>query len=114
LRLPEPAWYRHKMSGRPALSSEASSPRLLVLDGGTPHEVFDVLGVSGSLIRVRSAYLFEVGEELTVRIEQGGSASEAIARVRGHIGPEDARITELEISEPTPAAGSATQPPASA
>jgi hypothetical protein len=86
------------MSGRPALSSEASPPRLLVLDGGAPHEVFDVLGGTGNLVRVRTAFLFEVGEELSVRIEQDGTVSDATARVRGHIGPEDARITELEIS----------------
>lgn len=102
------------MSGRPALSSEASSPRLLVLDGGTPHEVFDVLGVSGSLVRVRSAFLFEVGEELSVRIEEDGSVSDATARVRGHIGPEDARITELEISERSaPSVPSTLRPPVS-
>jgi len=94
-----------KMSGRPALSSEASSPRLVVLDGGALHEVFDVLGVSGNLVRVRSAFLFEVGEELSVRIEQDGSVSDATARVRGHIGPDDARITELEISERSPPTG---------
>jgi hypothetical protein len=94
------------MSGRPALSSEASSPRLLVLDGGAPHEVFDVLGVSGNVIRVRTAFLFEVGEELSVRIEQDGNVSDATARVRGHIGPEDARITELEISERSLLSGS--------
>jgi hypothetical protein len=87
------------MSGRPALSEGASSLRFLVLDGEAPHEVFDVLGVTGNLVRVRSAFLFEVGEELQVRIEQDGSVSEATVRVRGHIGPEDARITELEISE---------------
>jgi hypothetical protein len=102
------------MSGRPALSSEASSPRLLVLDGGTPHEVFDVLGVSGNVVRVRSAFLFEVGEELSVRIEEDGSVSDATVRVRGHIGPEDARITELEISERSaPSAPSTLHPPAS-
>jgi hypothetical protein len=87
------------MSSRPALSSEASPPRLLVLDGGTLHEVFDVLGVSSNVIRVRSAFLFEVGEELAVRIELDGTVSDAVARVRSHTGPADARITELEISE---------------
>jgi hypothetical protein len=87
------------MSGRTALSSEASSPRLLVLDGGAPLEVFDVLGVSGDVVRVRSAFLFEVGEELSVRIEHNGSVSDATARVRAHLGPDEARFTELEISE---------------
>lgn len=85
------------MSGRPALS-EASSPRLLVLDGETPHEVFDVLDMSGHIVRVRSAFLFEIGEELSLRIEQDGGTSDATARVRAHLGPGDARITELEIS----------------
>ena len=99
------------MSGRPALSSEASSLRLVVLDGGASHEVFDVLGVSANLIRVRSAFLFEVGEELSVRIEQDGSVSDATAPVRGHIGPPDAQITELEISDR--AAPSDARPPAS-
>lgn len=87
------------MSGRAALSSDASPPRLLVLDGGMPHEVFDVLGMSSNIIRVRSAYLFEVGEELSVRIELDGTVSEALARVRAHLGPAEAPITELEISE---------------
>jgi hypothetical protein len=87
------------MSGRAALSSEASSPRLLVLDGGTPRDVFDVLGVSSNIIRVRSAFLFEVGEELSLRIELDGTISEAVARVRAHLGPDDAPVTELEITD---------------
>jgi hypothetical protein len=91
------------MSGQPARSSDAASPRLLVLDGEAPdevpHEVFDVLGISDNIIRVRSAFLFEVGEELRVRIELDGSTTEATARVRGHVGPHDARITELEITD---------------
>jgi hypothetical protein len=93
------------MSGRPALSSEASSPRLLVQDGGGAHDVFDVLGVSRTVIRVRSPFLFEVGEQLRVRIEHDGSAAEVVARVRAHLGPPDAPVTELEIPErPEPAA----------
>jgi len=89
------------MSSRAALS-EVASPRVLVIDDETLHDVFDVLGEiddEGSIVRVRSPYLFEIGEELTVRIEHDGSVSEAVARVRAHIGPDDARITELELSE---------------
>jgi hypothetical protein len=86
------------MPGRLAVSSEASSPRLLVLDGDTPHEVFDLLDITGAVIRARSALLFEVGEELCLRIEHGGSVWDATARVRGHIGPDHDRVTELEIS----------------
>lgn len=71
----------------------------MVVDGEAQHDVFDVQGLSGDVLRARSAFLFEVGEELGVRIEHGGSASDAIARVRAHTGPADARITELEISD---------------
>ncbi|MEO8700425.1 MAG: hypothetical protein ABI867_10290 [Kofleriaceae bacterium] len=91
------------MSSRPALS-EAASPRVCVLDDDKLHDVFDVLGSVASdatVIRVRSPFLFEIGEELTVRIEQDGAVSEALARVRAHVGPDDARITELELSERT-------------
>ena len=81
----------------PAAVSDASAPRLLVLDGGEPHEVFDVLALADGLARVRSPFLFEVGEELTIRIEADGRVAEATGRVRAHVGPEEARITELEL-----------------
>jgi len=81
------------------LRSEASSPRLLVLGGEATHEGFDVVGIASNVIQVRSAFLFEIGEELSVQIEQDGSVSDATARVRAHLGPEDTRTTELEISE---------------
>ncbi len=87
------------MSGRPALHSEPSPPRVLVLDGEAMHEVFEVLGISGNVIRARSAYLFELGEELSVRIEHDGRVLDATARVRAHTGTDDTRITELEIAE---------------
>ena len=82
----------------PALSS---SPRVLVMDEDRSHDVFDVLGaVDGdSIVRVRSPFLFEVGEEFPIRIEQDGTVYDALARVRAHVGPDDARITELEISD---------------
>jgi hypothetical protein len=83
----------------PAAASEPSTPRLLVLDEEGLHEVFDVLALADGIARVRSPFLFEVGEELAVRIEADGRVSEAIARVRAHVGPDDARITELELSD---------------
>jgi hypothetical protein len=92
------------MSGRPALSSDSALPllpRLLVQGGGTEQvfDVFDVVAASSDIVQVRSAFLFEVGEQLRVRIEHDGSVSTAVARVRSHLGPDDARVTELEISE---------------
>jgi len=92
------------MSGRPALHSDASAPRIAVVDGDQQHEVFDIVDISDGLIRARSAFLFECGEELNVRIDQGGSVSDAIARVRAHTGPRDAPITELELSDCAPMA----------
>jgi hypothetical protein len=75
------------------------SLRVLVLDNGAWHDVFDVLEVNEHLIRARSPFLFEIGEELKVRIERGGdSATELRARVRGHAGPDDDRVTELELA----------------
>jgi hypothetical protein len=86
------------VSGRPAPSSQASPPRVLVVvDGDAQHEVFEVVNAAGDLIRVRSAFLFELGEELGVRIVDDGRVSDATARVRAHTGSDEARITELEI-----------------
>jgi hypothetical protein len=87
------------VSGRPALNSDASPLRVLVVDGAAEHEVFEVVAVAGQVVRVRSAFLFDIGEELEVRIRRVGSVREASARVRGHSGPAEARVTELEISE---------------
>jgi hypothetical protein len=86
------------MSGRAALS-EAVLPRVLVLDNDQSHEVFDTAELVDGIIRARSAFLFEIGEELRVRVEHEGGAFEATARVRGHTGPDDAKVTELELSD---------------
>jgi hypothetical protein len=75
------------------------SGRVLVIDGDRSHDVFDVLGIADGIARVRSPLLFEIGEELAVRIEQDGTVTETTARVRGHVGPADSRITELELLE---------------
>jgi len=89
------------VSSRPALHSDTSPPRVLVVEGEAQHEVFEVVDADadGAVLRVRSALLFELGEELSVRIERGGSVRHATARVRAHTGPEDDRVTELEISD---------------
>jgi hypothetical protein len=69
------------------------------VDGHGAHEVFEVVAAVGDVIRARSAFLFELGEELSVRIVQDGRVSDATARVRAHTGPDEDRITELEISD---------------
>jgi hypothetical protein len=85
------------MSGQPAVS--AATPRVLVLDDGKLCDVFEVIEVVGDVARVRSPFLFEIDEELHVRIERDGNVVDAVARVRGHVADDGARITELELGE---------------
>ncbi|MBA3398116.1 MAG: hypothetical protein H0T89_36155 [Deltaproteobacteria bacterium] len=90
---------------RPAALGDAASARMLVQDDGKLHDVLEVVELVGTIARVRSPFLFEIGEELSVRIEQAGAVSEAKARVRAHTGPAEERVTELELtarSEPRP------------
>ena len=86
------------MSGQPAANG-GGLPRVWLLDGGEPHDVFEVVEASDGLLRARSPFLFEIGEEVQLRIEQGGATREISARVRGHVGAAD-KITELELEEP--------------
>jgi len=72
---------------------------LSVLDDDRPYDLFDVIEITGDVARVRSPFLFEIGEELAVRIERDGQVFEAQARVRAHVGPAEMRITELELSD---------------
>jgi hypothetical protein len=74
--------------------------RVLVIDGDQSHDVFEVIGIADGVARVRSPLLFEIGEELAVRIEQDGSVTDHTVRVRAHTGPADEPITELELLEP--------------
>jgi len=74
---------------------------VLVLDGTTPHDVFELVGIDGGVARVRSSLWFEIGEELAIRIEENGKTRDTAARVRAHTGSADARVTELELLEAT-------------
>jgi hypothetical protein len=73
--------------------------RVLLLDADDAHDVFDVVELTDALARVRTAFLYEVGEEMRLRLEDGATTSEALARVRAHVGAGDDKITELEIIE---------------
>ena len=72
---------------------------MLLIEGETAHDVFDVVEVNGTLVRARSAFLYEIGEELRVRIERGGQTSDVQVRVRGHAADGAGKITELELVE---------------
>jgi hypothetical protein len=78
-------------------TAKEEAPRVSVLDGDTEHDVFELVGLVDGVVRVRSPFLFEIGEELTLRIAQDGKISERAARVRAHVGTAEARITELEL-----------------
>ena len=68
------------MSGQPASRARSARRR-------AAHDVFEVVEIVPTAIaRVRSPFLFEIGEELRVRIEQD-RVFEVIARVRAHVGP---------------------------
>lgn len=74
---------------------------MAVLDDGKTYDLFDVLEIVDDVARVRSPFLFEIGEELAIRVEREGQVFEAQARVRAHVGPPEMRITELELSDQT-------------
>lgn len=73
--------------------------RVLLLDADKTHDVFEVVEVTDAVARVRTAFLFEIGEEMRLRLEQNGKASEALVRVRAHTGTGYDKVTELEIVE---------------
>ena len=75
---------------------------MLLVDAGQIHDVFDVVELTEGTLRVRTAFLFELGEELKIRVEQSGTATEITARVLAHDGSDNDKITELELGERTP------------
>lgn len=74
-----------------------SAQTVLVVEGGAAYDVFEVVELTDDVARVRATYLFEIGEELTLRVDREGVTVEVAARVRAHAGPADAPITELEL-----------------
>lgn len=67
--------------------------RVVILEGDTEHDVFEVVDVGETAIRVRAAYAFERGEELTVRVGEP-EPRELTVRVRT-VGAD--RVVELEV-----------------
>lgn len=73
--------------------------RVLLLDADKTVDVFEFVALEGDVVRVRSPYLFEVGEELMLRIERDGEVTDTRARVRAHVGDSADKVTELELAE---------------
>ena len=88
------------MSGEAAAIVARPGSRVEVLDGDRALDIFDVQSVDTDIIRVKTSLLFEIGEELSLRLADGDSTRDVFVRVRAHVGPSDARVTELEILPP--------------
>jgi hypothetical protein len=67
---------------------------VLLVDGDKPTDVFELIELGTTVVTVRSPFLFEIGEELKLRIEGDGEAREVAARVRAHLA---SGATELEL-----------------
>ncbi|HEY4176179.1 MAG TPA: hypothetical protein VGM90_05085 [Kofleriaceae bacterium] len=86
------------MSGEATAAVAANTlVRAYAVDGANARDIFDVQSVEADIIRVRTPLLFEIGEELALRIVDGASTRDVFVRVRAHVGPADARVTELEL-----------------
>jgi hypothetical protein len=77
---------------------------MLLVQGGQTHDVLELVELAGDVARVRTAFLFELGEELRVRFQQDGKWFEAPAWVRAHVPRGDDKLTELELGERSEAA----------
>lgn len=69
---------------------------MLLVEGGETVDVFELVELGEATARVRTPYLFEIGEELKLQVERDGQAIAMTGRVRSHT-DEDAPITELEL-----------------
>ena len=68
---------------------------MLLVDGDKATDVFEVIELGAALVTLRSPFLFEIGEELKLRIEGDGEPREVMARVRGHLANG---ASELELA----------------
>ncbi len=85
---------------RPATTPPpAPGPRAFVLDDSSAQgaELFTIEELSGDTVAVRCAYLFDIGEELKLRIEKGNDRFEAKARVIRVIEYRPQYLMELEL-----------------
>jgi hypothetical protein len=69
---------------------------VLLVDGDKTTDVFELIELGDAAVTVRSPFLFEIGEELKLRIEQDGDSRDVVARVRAHVANG---ATELELGQ---------------
>jgi hypothetical protein len=73
------------------------SGRVLLVEGPGVHDIFEVVELTDTAAKVRSAFLFEIGEQLKLKIERNGTTNDVNARVVSHAGGGDAKVTLLEL-----------------
>ncbi len=74
--------------------------RVLLVEAGTSSDVFDVVELTDTTLLARSPFLFEIGEELKLRIDRDGSIRDATARIKSHRADGVSELELLEQSEP--------------
>jgi hypothetical protein len=72
-----------------------------MVDAGKAHDIFEVLEATDGIVRVKTPFLFEIGEELAVRVERNGTTADGFARVRAHVDLDGDKVTELELADPS-------------
>lgn len=78
--------------------STSPPPRVAVLgEDGSAYEVFEVVSYDAERLEVRGSLLFEVGEQLRLRIEQDGAVTQVDARVEAHDRSGDVVVTALAM-----------------
>ena len=92
------------MSIRPETSPPVSAAaqaavRVAVVGEAGTYELFAVDAVDGAGARVRSPVLFEVGEEVPLRLSRGEATGDVRARVTAHERAGDDTITVLVFVE---------------
>ncbi len=73
---------------------------MLLVEAGEPSDIFDVVELTETTLLARSPFLFEIGEELKLRIERAGSISDATARIKNHRADGVSELELLDQSEP--------------
>jgi hypothetical protein len=81
----------------------ASSPQIaLVAPDGQLLDAFDVVALTEHSLRIRTAWRFELGEELTIRVTSSTGVTDVRAKVARHTRQGDDVITAIDLLEQQP------------
>jgi hypothetical protein len=78
-------------------------PRVVVVgSGGATYEMFELERSQDRTMRLRGPILLEIGEEVSLQIELGTTASTARARISGHEDAAGEPVTIAVLIDPSP------------